>query len=182
MDGLIEKSGYNRRRRRLFPYLEELRKKLAVKMNGAQRYFIVDSMPLETCKNARMSRSKIFKGKEGAFPNQGSVPHRTQGIMGTSFMRSCSIDGVFDNFNLSPVSVHHIHYLKDIKSQIPDCVILGDEGYLSSAVQINLFEAGNIKLETPLSANQKNYKSYPFIFKNREKESRLYSPSCVISL
>jgi hypothetical protein len=53
------------------PYTKELRKKLAVRLNGGKKYFIVDSMPLEICKNARITRSKICKDQEGAFPNQG---------------------------------------------------------------------------------------------------------------
>lgn len=46
-----------------------------------------------------------------------------------------------------------------------DCVLLGDKGYLSLAIQINLFETVNISLETPLRSNQKDYKAYLFIFK-----------------
>jgi hypothetical protein len=49
LNGLIERSVYNRRRRKLFPHMEELRKKLAVKLTGNEKYFIVDSMPLEIC-------------------------------------------------------------------------------------------------------------------------------------
>ena len=52
LEGLIERSVYNRRKRKLFPYIEELRKKLAVRLNDGKQYFIVDSMPLEICKNA----------------------------------------------------------------------------------------------------------------------------------
>lgn len=39
LGGLIERSVYNRRRRKLFPHMEELRKKLAIKLTGNQKYF-----------------------------------------------------------------------------------------------------------------------------------------------
>lgn len=44
----------------------------------------------------------------------------------------CSIQGVFKSFDISKASVHDIHYLKDIKNQFKDCVVLGDKGYLIS--------------------------------------------------
>lgn len=179
LEGLIERSVYNKRRRRLFPFIEELRKQLARKMNSGQRYFIVDSMPLEICKNARMTRSKICKDKEGAFPNQGFCASQNARYYGYKLHAVCSVDGVFDNFDLSPASVHDIHYLKDIKAQMSDCVILGDKGYLSSAIQINLFETVNIRLETPLRTNQKDHKAYPFIFKkSRKRIETLFSQLC----
>lgn len=179
LDGLIERSVYNKRRRKLFPFIEELRKKLAFKMNSGQSYFIVDSMPLEICKNARMTRSKICKDKEGAFPNQGFCASQNTRYYGYKLHAVCSVDGVFDNFDLSPASVHDIHYLKDIQAQMSDCVLLGDKGYLSSAIQINLFETVNIKLETPLRSNQKDYKTYPFIFrKSRKRIETLFSQLC----
>jgi hypothetical protein len=30
-----------------------------------------------------------------------------------------------------------------------DCVLLGDRGYLSESIQLDLFQTVNIKLETP---------------------------------
>lgn len=179
LEGLIERSVYNKRRRKLFPFIEKLRKQLADKMNGEQRYFVVDSMPLEICKNARMIRSKICKEKEGAFPNQGYCASQNARYYGYKLHAVCSVDGVFDNFDLSPASVHDIHYLKDIKAQMSDCVLLGDKGYLSSTIQIDLFETVNIRLETPLRANQKDYTTYPFIFKkSRKRIETLFSQLC----
>lgn len=48
-----------------------------------------------------------------------------------------SIKGVFQSFDLTPASVHDIHYLKDIKSQLSDCVLLDDRGYLSQTIQLD---------------------------------------------
>ncbi|WP_291069137.1 transposase, partial [Empedobacter sp. UBA5924] len=49
----------------------------------------------------------------------------------------CSLTGVFQSIDISPASVHDIHFLKDIKSQLSDCVLLGDKGYLSQTIQID---------------------------------------------
>lgn len=52
----------------------------------------------------------------------------------------CSIKGIFKSFDISKASVHDIHYLKGIKIQFNDCVIIGDNGYLSAEYQLDLFE------------------------------------------
>ena len=70
----------------------------------------------------------------------------------------CSVNGVFQSIDLSPASVHDIHYLKDIREQLSNCTLLGDKGYLSSEIQIDLFNYANIELETPKRINQKEYK------------------------
>jgi hypothetical protein len=53
---LIERSQFNKRRRKLFLFLEEIRTKLASRFLEFEDYFIVDSMPLEICKFARHRR------------------------------------------------------------------------------------------------------------------------------
>lgn len=57
----IERSVYNRRRRKLFAFLEQIRVQLSDAFNEFENYFIVDSMPLEVCKLPRSSRSKNCK-------------------------------------------------------------------------------------------------------------------------
>ncbi|MBY0067723.1 IS982 family transposase, partial [Empedobacter falsenii] len=91
----------------------------------------------------------------------------------------CSLNGVFQSIDISPASVHDIHFLKDIKSQLSDCVLLGDKGYLSQTIQIDLFNEANIRLETPKRSNQKEYKPqfYPFK-KYRKRIETLFSQLC----
>ena len=91
----------------------------------------------------------------------------------------CSLNGVFQSIDISPASVHDIHFLKDIKSQLSDCVLLGDRGYLSQTIQIDLFNEANIRLETPKRSNQKEYKPqfYPFK-KYRKRIETLFSQLC----
>jgi hypothetical protein len=45
--------------------------------------------------------------------------------------------------------VQDIHVLQDISTQLSDCVLLGDKGYLSAEIQLDLFTTQNIKLEVP---------------------------------
>jgi len=60
-----------------------------------------------------------------------------------------------------------------------DCVLLGDRGYLSESIQLDLFQTVNIKLETPKRINQKDYKPQPCIFrKSRKRIETLFSQLC----
>ena len=175
----IERSVYNRRKRKLFFWMEEIRKKLALQFNEFEDFFVVDSMPLEVCKLARSTRSKICKETENALPNRGYCASQNTHFFGYKLHAVCSVNGVFQSFDLSPASVHDIHFLKDIKEQMADCTVLGDRGYLSSEIQLNLFETVKIKLETPMRINQKNYKKQPYIFmKSRKRIETLFSQLC----
>ena len=59
---------------------------------------------------------------------------------------------------MTAASVHDLHYLRDVRWEYHDCMMVGDKGYLSAEVQKNLFEAANITLEVPYRLNQKNWR------------------------
>ena len=175
----IERSVYNRRKRKLFPFIEEIRMKMVDKLNESENYFIVDSMPLEVCKISRSFRSKICKDVDYAYPNKGFCASQNLHFYGYKLHAVCSISSVFQSFDISPESVHDIHYLQDIKLQMSDCVLLGDKGYLSQTIQLDLFNEVNIELETPKRKNQKDYKPQFYQFKKyRKRIETLFSQLC----
>lgn len=176
---LIDRSVYNRRKRKLFIYLEDIRKRLSDKFNDSEQYFIVDSMPLEVCKLSRSSRSKICKETDYSQPNRGYCASQRMHYYGYKLHAVCSVKGIFQSLDISPASVHDIHYLKDIKQQLKNCTILADKGYLSADYQLDLFRTHNIKLEVPMRSNQKNYKEQPYIIrKSRKRIETLFSQLC----
>ncbi len=175
----IERSVYNRRKRKLFPFIEQIRIKLSEAFNEFEEYYLIDSMPLEVCKLARSSRSKICKEDIGSIPDKGYCASQGTNYYGYKLHAVCSVKGVFKSLDLSPASVHDVNYLKDIQYQIKDCTLIGDRGYLSSEIQLNLFETCNIKLNTPMRTNQHNYKKQPYIFrKSRKRIETLFSQLC----
>ncbi|WCM42226.1 IS982 family transposase [Flavobacterium sp. CBA20B-1] len=179
IESKIERSVYNRRKRKLFPFIEEIRMKMVKKFNEFENYFVVDSMPLEVCKITRSSRSKICKEVDYAIPNKGFCASQNLHFYGYKLHAVCSISGVFQSFDLSPASVHDIHYLQDIRKQMSDCVLLGDKGYLSQTIQLDLFNQVNIQLETPKRKNQKGYKPQFYHFKKyRKRIETLFSQLC----
>lgn len=179
LDSKIERSVYNRRKRNLFSHIESLRQKLANAFNEFEDVYIIDSMPLEVCKNARASRSKICKEIDYALPDKGYCAAQKSYYYGYKLHGVCSLSGVFQSIDITPASVHDIHLLKDIKLTYSCCTILGDMGYLSAHYQLNLFETVQINLQTPMRKNQTNYKEQPYIFrKNRKRIETLFSQMC----
>lgn len=175
----IERSVYNRRKRNLFMFQEQIRQKLVAHFNEFEDCFIVDSMPLEVCKLSRSSRSAICKSDFATSPNKGYCASQSMHYYGYKLHAVCSVNGIIGNFDLSKASVHDIHYLNDIKHQMKDCVLLADKGYLSSKYQLDLFESSNIKIHVPMRKNQHNYKQQPYIFrKSRKRIETLFSQLC----
>ena len=175
----IERSVYNRRKRRLANSINDLRMKIAGSFNEFEKFFIIDSMPVEVCKLSRSSTSKICKDVDYCYPNRGFCASQQMHFYGYKLHAVCSVNGVFQSIDLSPASVHDIHYLKDIKEQLSDCTLLGDKGYLSAEIQIDLFNYANIELETPKRMNQKDYKPQFYLFKKQRKRiETLFSQLC----
>jgi Transposase DDE domain len=176
---LIERSQFNKRRRKLFLFLEEVRVKLASHFLEFEDHFIVDSMPLEICKFARHNRIKICKKDFETAPTKGFCASQNNWFYGYKLHGVCSITGVFHSLDITKAEVHDINFLKNIKQQMADCVLLGDRGYLSESIQLDLFQTVNIKLETPKRSNQKDYKPQPYIFrKSRKRIETLFSQLC----
>ncbi len=175
----IDRSVYNRRKRRLAGKINDIRLKLARSFNEFEKLFIIDSMPVEVCKLSRSNTSKICKDAEYCYPNRGFCASQQMHFYGYKLHSVCSVKGVFQSIDLSPASVHDIHYLKDIREQLSDCTLLGDKGYLSSEIQIDLFNYAHIELETPKRVNQKDYKPQFYLFKKQRKRiETLFSQLC----
>jgi hypothetical protein len=171
---LIERSQFNKRIRKLFFFFEEVRTKLASRFLEFEDYFIVDSMPLEICKFARHRRIKICKSEFETSPSKGFCASENNWFYGYKLHEVCSINGIFHSLDITKAEVHDVHFLKTIKHQMSDFVLLVDRGYLSQSIQLDLFQTVNIKLETPKRANQNDYKPQPYIFRKSRKKMKHY--------
>jgi hypothetical protein len=176
---LIERSQFNKRRKKLFGFSELIRTNLAKKFIEFENYFIADSMPLEICKMARHNRIKICKSDFETAPSKGFCAAQNTIFYGYKLHGVCSLSGVFHSLEITKAAVHDIHFLSNIKQQLSDCVVIGDKGYLSETHQLDLFQTAKITLETPMRTNQKNYKPQAFIFrKSRKRIETLFSQLC----
>lgn len=112
------------------PYQNVIRMKLAESesLNGSEDVFIVDSMPLEICKIARSSRSKICREELYSMPAKEYCALQKIYYYGYKLHADCLLKGVFQAIGLTPANVHDIHYLDDIRCQLSGCTLLGDKG------------------------------------------------------
>ena len=125
-------------------------------------------MPLEICKDDFETA-----------PSKGYCASQNNWFYGYKLHGVCSVSGVFHSLDITKAEVHDVHFLKNIKQQMTDCVIIGDRGYVSESIQLDLFQTVNIRLETPKRTNQKKYKPQPYIFrKSRKRIETLFSQLC----
>jgi len=177
---LIERSRYNRRRKRLYPYIQKLNQGMADKLNENENAYIVDSIPVPVCQIAREKRSKICKETFENAPDKGFSAVSKSYYYGYKLHLITSVRGVFQSMDMTKASVHDVHYLSDVKySGLNNCVLLGDKGYLSKTHQLDLFTSCNINLATPNRNNQHIKELYPFIFKRfRKRIETIFSQLC----
>ncbi len=69
--GLIHRCNFNRRRKVIFPWLQQLNEHLAKQMNEGENVFIVDSIPVPICKIVREKSSRIYKENFDTAPDKG---------------------------------------------------------------------------------------------------------------
>ena len=156
LDEKIERSVYNRRRRKLFPYIEKIRETLSGKFSDFTDVFIVDSTPIEICKISRANRSAICSTNE-IKPAFGYCAAQKSRYFGYKLHAVCDKNGIFHSFDFTPANVHDVNYLNDIKESFQNCLLIGDRGYISKELQVDLFNFSKINLSVPMRKNQHDF-------------------------
>ena len=177
---LVDRSNFNRRRRRLQMFVHEVTKELSVNLTKGEDVFIVDSIPVPVCKIAREKRCKFGRESFETSPDKGYSAVSKSYYYGYKLHLVTSVTGVFYSMDLTKASVHDVSYLKDVKqSGMKNATLIGDKGYLSKQVQLDLFNYSNIKLQTPKRSNQKQESEWHPIFrKSRKRIETLFSQLC----
>ena len=156
LDGKIERSVYNKRKRKLLPYIEKIRETLSNKFSDFTDVFIVDSTPIEICKISRANRSAICTTDE-IKPSFGYCAAQKSRYFGYKLHAVCDKNGIFHSFDFSPANVHDVNYLNDIKENFQNCLLIGDRGYISKEIQMDLFNYSRINLSVPMRKNQHDF-------------------------
>src|SRR5690606_1611743 len=110
LEGKIERSVYNKRRRKLFPYIEKIRETLSSKFSDFTDVFIVDSTPIEICKISRANRSAICSTQE-IKPAFGYCAAQKSRYFGYKLHAVCDKNGIFHSYDFTPANVHDVNYL-----------------------------------------------------------------------
>lgn len=166
---LISRRQYNARRKLTARLAEDIRKDVAMAIDGGEDVFCIDSKPVKVCQNARGKRCAMGKDNPDAAPAWGYCASQGMYYYGYKLHAVCGISGVIHSYDMTSADVHDIHYLKDVKWEYHDCLMLGDKGYLNAEVQKNLFDAANISLEVPYRLNQKNWRPPIWAYKKFRK-------------
>lgn len=108
----IELTVYNRRKRKLFPFLELLRSSLSESLSALSSTFIVDSTLLEICKYSRANRSSICSicSIVDLKPTYGYCPASKTRYFGNKLHAVFDENGVIHSFDFTSANVHDIHY------------------------------------------------------------------------
>jgi hypothetical protein len=155
---LISRSRFNRRRRALRDDIKELTKRLAMTMGVDSQIDLVDSVPCPVIKNSRERTYRICKRNPDVAPKKGYSAVDRSYFIGYKLHVLTNEFGVIQDMQVTPANVHDLNFLKHFK---PECytvgnTIIGDRGYISAAVQADLFTRYDITLEVPYRKNQKN--------------------------
>ena len=178
-ENMISRRQYNDRRKLLFEKTERVRKLMAEQLNRQTDIFVIDSMPLEICKLSREKRNKMGKESVHHSPDKGYCASQKKYFYGYKLHSVCSAAGVIESLDLTKASVHDIHYLKDVKEMLSNCIITGDKGYIGKQNQIDLFQTAGIQLEVPLRNNQKEGKPVIRVLKKvRKRIETVFSQLC----
>ena len=169
LPNLISRRQFNARRKLTARLAEEIRKDVARAIDGPEDVFCIDSKPVKVCRNARAKRCTMGQDNPDAAPDWGYCASQGLHYYGYKLHVVCGILGVIHSFDMTAASVHDLHFLKDVRWEYHDCMMLGDKGYLCAEIQKNLFEAANITLEVPYRLNQKNWRPPTWAYKRFRK-------------
>lgn len=172
---LISRSRFNRRRRALSNYVLELAKRISISMEIDSKVDLVDPVPCPVVRNSREKSFKICKEMISTAPKKGYSAVDKRYYIGYKLHLLTNEHGVFQDMQITPANVHDINFLKQIdpESYTYGKTILGDRGYISAQVQLDLFENYRIRLEVPYRKNQNNSSPTKSDMRNARKRRRI---------
>jgi len=152
---LIDRSNYNRRRKKLMPYLGCVGEWVSNIVDDESKTVIIDSIPIPICQKPRISRSKICRDDPMVQPTHAYHASHKIHYFGFKMQLLITRQGVPLSLGITSANLHDVNYLGLIenKEKLSGYELLGDKGYLSLGYQTSLFEEDKIRLITPLRAN-----------------------------
>jgi hypothetical protein len=148
--------------------------RFAQPMIAGNEAFIIDSIPIPTCKIIRERRSKACRRVEydEVLANKGFNQIMGGYFIGYKMHLITTETGVYRDLLLTPGSTHDTAFLKQLDGEddhLRGREILADRGYLGKATQLRLFQEVGIQLQVPYRRNQRDYKRYDVLKKRKRK-------------
>jgi len=168
LEDKIERSVYNKRRRKLVGYTEKIRQSLSQQFAHLSNLFIIDSAPVQICKKSRAKRSNICATYE-IQPAFGYCAAQKAHYYGYKLHLVCDENAIIHSFDFTPANIHDVNYLKDVKYNLKNCELIGDRAYISTDYQSDLFNQSQIKLSVPMRSNSLNPTEFSMMKRRKRK-------------
>jgi len=162
---LIDRSRFNRRRKRLTTVIQSVQSLIAQRLEGLSDAMIIDSVPIPVVKLVRERSFKSFRKSFETAPAKGYSAVNKGWYIGYKLHVVIFGNGVVQQGGITKANVHDINYLKQIGSFPEGKNLLGDRAYISKTLQMDLFEQHHIKLRVPFRSNQYACKKHPRKYK-----------------
>lgn len=166
---LICRTRFNRRRRRLQSFIEQLQAKVAVCLEKESEALVVDSIPVPVVKLARESTYKSFRQSFDTAPAKGYSAVSRSWFIGYKLHVIIYDNGVVQQSCVTKGNVHDINFLKQVESLPQGKFLLGDKAYRSMPLQMDLFEKFEVRLKVPFRVNQHDYKHHPKKYRRKRQ-------------
>jgi len=160
---MLSKSRFNRRLHLIRELIVDLFFQLSkmIKELNIRSEYIIDSFPVASCDNMRISSSKLLQGKV----YRGKKASMRRYFYGFNVHVLITTDGIPVEYTLLPGSFHDSEALKQMPLSIPGkSIVYADSGYTNYGIEDMLKEADNIELLTARKKNSKRkrepYKEY----------------------
>jgi Transposase DDE domain len=166
---LICRTRFNRRRRRLQPYIARVQAKVSARLEDQSQTMVIDSIPVPVVKMARERTYKAFRRSFETAPAKGYSSVNKGWFIGYKLHVVIFDNGVVQQSGMTKGNVHDINYLKNLDKLPAKKQLLGDRAYRSKPLQMDLFDKYQVRLRVPFRINQHDYKKHPKKYKSKRQ-------------
>ncbi|MDQ2718757.1 MAG: IS982 family transposase [Bacteroidota bacterium] len=166
---LIDRSRFNRRRKRLQPFIGKLQDKVGSCLQNLSGTMVVDSVPVPVVKMAREKSFRAFKKDYQTAPAKGYSAVNKGWFIGYKLHVIIFDNGVVQQSGITKGNVHDINFLKELENLPERKQLLGDRAYISKTLQMDLFDSYKVRLKVPFRNNQYEYKKHPKRLKSKRQ-------------
>jgi Transposase DDE domain len=166
---LICRTRFNRRRRRLQPYIVKIQDEVSKRLENQSQAMVIDSIPVPVVKMARERTYKAFRKSFDTAPAKGYSAVNRGWFIGYKLHVVIFDNGVVQQSGVTKGNIHDINYLKGLKKLPSGKLLLGDRAYRSNPLQMDLFDRFKVKLRVPFRINQHEYKKHPKKYKSKRQ-------------
>lgn len=150
---LCDRSRFNRTRRNLHAFTEEIRKKISSLTELAEQpYRIIDSIPIPVCKFGRARFHKTFKGHGATY---GKCPSKKETYLGYKLHMLTTLDGLVTDYVITPANTDDRAAVWDLVDSYDNITMLGDKGYTKADLNADLKSEKGIELLPVQKSNSK---------------------------